>query len=84
MRSMHSVQRQVELRQLGNQLPVLGNANLLCKIVKMLCVLPLRLSPGCIGPRITTSRVIVARVKSVRVPVAPPGGVKKKKKTPAV
>ena len=34
MRSMRSVQCQVELRRLGNQLPVLGKANSLCKIVK--------------------------------------------------
>ena len=34
---MHSVQRKVELRRLGNQLPVLGKADSLCKIVK-LCV----------------------------------------------
>ena len=37
MRSMRSVQRQVELRRLDNQLPVLGKPNSLCKIVK-LCV----------------------------------------------
>ena len=33
MHSMCSAQRQVELRRLGNQLPVLGKANSLCKIV---------------------------------------------------
>ena len=33
MRSMRSAQCQVELRRLGNQLPVLGKANSLCKIV---------------------------------------------------
>ena len=33
---MRSTQSQVELRQLGKQLPVLGKANSLCKIV---CVL---------------------------------------------
>ena len=45
MRSMCSAQRQVERRRLGNQLPLLGKANLLCKIVKkMLCDLPLRLN----------------------------------------
>ena len=33
MRSMRSVQRQVELTQLGNQLPVLGKANSVCKVV---------------------------------------------------
>ena len=44
MRSMCSAQRHVELRRLGNQLPVLSKAKLLCKIVNnMLCVLPLRL-----------------------------------------
>ena len=59
MRSMRSVQRQVELRRLGNQLPVL------CKVVKMLCVLPLRLSSVHVVPGITISRIIVARAKSV-------------------
>ena len=39
MPSVRSVQRQVELRRLDNQLPVLGKANSLCKIV-ILCVLP--------------------------------------------
>ena len=39
MPSVRSVQRQVELRRLDNQLPVLGRANSLCKIV-ILCVLP--------------------------------------------
>ena len=53
MRSMRSVQRQVELRQLDNQLPVLGKANSLCKIVKILCVLQLRLSPGRVGSGVT-------------------------------
>ena len=49
MRSVRSAQRQVELRRLGNQLPVPGEANLLCKIVKC-CVfcqfVKQRLSPG--------------------------------------
>ena len=66
MRSMRSAQRQVELRRLGDQLPVLGKANSLCKIV---CVLPvfelLRLSPSRVGPGIKISRVIVVRAKSV-------------------
>ena len=53
MHSARSAQRQVELRRLGNQLPVLGKANWLCKIVKVLCVLP--------GPGIKISRVIEAR-----------------------
>ena len=34
MRSMRSAQRQVELRLVGNQLPVFGKANSLCKMVK--------------------------------------------------
>ena len=55
MGSMHSVQRKVELRRLGNQLPVLGKADSLCKIVKLfvfcLFVIKLRLSPGRVGPR---------------------------------
>ena len=53
MRSMRSFQRQVELRRLGNQLPVLGKANSLCKIV------------NCVGPGIKISRVIVALAKPV-------------------
>ena len=48
MRSMRSAQRQVELRQLGNQLPVLGKSNLLCKIV---CVLPVCQAATLSGPR---------------------------------
>ena len=68
MRSMRSAKRQAELRRLSNQIPVLGKANLLCKIVK-LCVfrlfVKLRLSPHCVGPGIKISRVIVARAKSV-------------------
>ena len=35
MRSMRSAQRRVELRRLGNQLPVLGKANSVCEIVKL-------------------------------------------------
>ena len=38
---MRYAQRQVELRRLGNQIPILGQANSLCKIVKCLFVLPL-------------------------------------------
>ena len=65
MRPMRSAQRQVELRRLGNQLPVLDNANLPCKIVCFACFLKLRLSPGRIAPGIKISRVIVARARSV-------------------
>ena len=54
MRSMHSAQRKVELRRLGNHLPVLGNANSFCKMVK-LCVfclfVKLWLSLGRVGTR---------------------------------
>ena len=35
MRSMRSSQGQVELRQLGNQLPVLDKANSLCEVCNM-------------------------------------------------
>ena len=81
---MRSFQRQVELRRLGNQLPVLGKANSHCKVVKMLCVWPLRLSLDRVGLGITISRVIVARAKFISlasrrcttVQTAPPGGVK--------
>ena len=74
--SMRYFQRQVELRRLGNQLPVRGKANSLFKLVKC-CVF-------CIGPGIKISRVIVARAKSMyrtdlyaMYSVAPPGGGKK-------
>ena len=40
MRSMRSAQRQMELKRLGNQLPVLGKANLVCKIGKCCVLLP--------------------------------------------
>ena len=59
MRSMRSAQRQVEFRRLGNQLPVLGKVNSLCKIV---CVLACLFR---VGPGLKISRVIVARAKSV-------------------
>ena len=65
MRSMRSAQCQVELRRLGNQLPVLCKANSLCTIVKccVFCLFAkLRLSSG--GTGIKISRVIVTRAKS--------------------
>ena len=81
MSLMRSFQRQVELRRLGNQLPMLGKANSHCKIVKccVFCLfIKLRLSPGCVDLGIKISRVIVARAKSVyrvdNVSVAPRGG----------
>ena len=63
MRSVRSAQRQVELRRLGNQVPVLGKANSLCRIVKV-GVFCLFVSPGRVGPGIKITRVIVARTKS--------------------
>ena len=40
MHSMRSFQRQVELRRLGNQLPVLGKGNSLFQLVKCCVCLP--------------------------------------------
>ena len=69
MRSMVSAQRKVEVRRLGNQLPVLGKANSFCKIVKLwvfcLFVNKLRLSRGRVGPGIKISQIIVTVAKSV-------------------
>ena len=87
MRSMHSAQSKVELRRLGNQLPLLGKANLFCKIVK-LCVfclfVKLRLSLGRVGTRDkdipdyrNCGKIRVASRRCTEVPVAPPGGGKK-------
>ena len=83
---MRSFQCQVELRRFGNQLPVLGKANSLFKLVKccVFCMfVKLRLSPHCVGPGKKISRVIVARAKSMyrndlyaMYSVAPPGGGK--------
>ena len=60
MRSMRSAQRQVELRRPGNQLPVLGKANSLCKIVKwcVFCLFRLRTSVGTIHRYIDVSRYL--------------------------
>ena len=58
---MRSAQRQLELRRLGNQLPVLGKANSLRKIVKFVFLLV-----RAVWVKISRdSRVIVARAKSV-------------------
>ena len=49
---MRSFQLQVELRRLGKQLPVLGKANSLFKLVKccVFCLfVKMRLSPHCEG-----------------------------------
>ena len=84
MRTMHSAQRKVELRRLGNQISMLGKANSFCKIVK-LCVfclfVKLRLSLGRVGtrdkdiPDYRNSGKI--RVPPGRVPIAPPVGGEK-------
>ena len=53
MHPMRSFPPQVELRRLGNLLPVLGKANSLFKLVKccVFCLfVKLRLSPHCVGP----------------------------------
>ena len=46
---MRFVQHHVELRRLS----VLGKTDSLFKIVTMLCVLPMRLSPARVGPGVT-------------------------------
>ena len=56
MLSMRSAQHQVELRRLGNQLPVLGKANSLCKMLCLACLFRVR-------PELKISQVIVARAK---------------------
>ena len=79
MRSMRSAQRQVELRRLDNQLPVLGKANSLRKIVKMLCVLPLPHIPGRVGPRMdkdipsyrSSDKIRLASRRCTTVPLRP-------------
>ena len=80
---MRSAQRQVELRRLGSQLPVLGKANSFCKIVK-LCVfclfVQLRLSLVRIGTRDkdipdyrNCGKIRVPSRRFTEVLVAPPG-----------
>ena len=68
---MHSAQRKVELRRLGNQLPVLSIANSFCKIVKW-CVFGLfvkqRLSLGRIGTRDKDIPVYRKRSGKIHVP----------------
>ena len=78
MRSMRSAQRQVELRRLGNQLPVLGKANSLCKIVKfgVFCLfVKLRVSPGRLDKDIpgyrSSGKLHVASRRRTTVLVAP-------------
>ena len=70
MRSMRSDRRQVELIQLGNQLPVLGKADSLCKIVKC-CVFCLF-----VGYRSSFKIRGASRRGFTIVPVAPHGGGK--------
>ena len=80
MRSVHSAQCKVELRRLGNQLPVLGKANSICKIVNycVFCLfVMLRLTPGRVGPRdkdllrYHNWQTRVASRRCTKVPVAP-------------
>ena len=79
MHSMRSDQRQVELRRLGNQIPVLGKDNSLCKIVCVLACLfrrgraRVKDIPGyrCSG------KIGVASRRCTTVSVAPPGGGEK-------
>ena len=79
MRSMRSVQRQVGLRRLGNQIPVLGKANSLCKSVNK-CVFCLRLSQRRVRDRIpgyrSSGKIRVASRRCNTVPLAPPSGEK--------
>ena len=74
MRSMRSVQRQVGLRRLGNQIPVIGKANSLCKSVNK-CVFCLRLSQRRVRDRIpgyrSSSKIRVASRRCNTVPLAP-------------
>ena len=82
MRSMRSAQRQVELRRLGNQLPVLGKANSLCEVSNMSChvsvcnfVFVLNCDLVRVGPGIRSSgKIRLASRRCTTVPVAPPGG----------
>ena len=81
MRLRHSAQRQVELRRLGNQLPVLGKANSLWKIVKccVFCLfVKMRLGPGIKISRVvgyrSSGKIHLASRRCTTVPVAPPGG----------
>ena len=78
MRSMRSVQRRVGLRQLGNQLPVLGKANSFCKSEKKLCFylfvklgLSLRRARNRIPGYRSSGKMLVASRRCNQVPVAP-------------
>ena len=74
MLSVCSDWRQMELRRLSNQLPVLGKTNSLCKIVKcVFCLSGLRRARD----KDSSFKIRVAsRRCSTIVPVAPPGSGK--------
>ena len=82
MRSMRSVQRQVELRRLGNQLSVLGKVNSLIKMVKccVLCRCDLsgqrRARDNDIPGYRSSDKIRLPSRRCTIVPVAPIGGVK--------
>ena len=84
MHSMRSAQRQVELRRLGNQLPLLGKANSLCTIVKC-CVfglfVPRRARVKDIPGYRRSGKIGVASRRCTTLPVAPL--VAEKIRTPA-
>ena len=69
MHSMRSAQHQVELKRLGNQLPVLDRANSRCK---MLCSVRVK---DITGYR-SSGNIGVASRRCATVPVVPPGGGK--------
>ena len=75
---MRSARHQVELRRLGNQLPVLGNANSLWIIVKIgvFCLfVTLRLTrPGHTRCHRSSGKIREASRRCTAAPVAPPGG----------
>ena len=69
MHSMRSAQRQVELRRLGNQLPVLGKANSLCTIVKCCVFWPVWVKD--ISGYRRSGEIGVASRRCTTLPVAP-------------
>ena len=78
---MRSAQRQVELRRLGNQLPVFGKANSLCKIVNFCVFWPVfffrvraELKIGPIPGYRSSGKICVASRRCNTIPVVPPDG----------
>ena len=74
MRSMHSAQRKVEFRRLGNQLPVLGKDNSFCTIVKLCVFCDLFWAAIDIPDYRNCGKIRVPSRRCTEVPVAPPGG----------